>query len=141
MYSVCMCLSVSGRKRGKMTENYIMYARAVQGAFTQQQAIHHCTDKISLLAGFKITNSIFNDLGNLVVKIHCKSIQSHRSYGTQSIQFSFIKTDCIHFGITSGRIQPLWFIHGYKENLIVSLHKHFMPCTNAFMAGVYVRSV
>lgn len=51
------------------------------------QSIHHCADKISPLTLFKITNSIFNVLDNLVLIIHCKSIQSHRSCGTQSIHY------------------------------------------------------
>lgn len=114
-----------------------LYVRAQQ---QQQYAIHHRTDKISPLTGFKITNSIFNVLDNLVVIIHCKIIQSHRSCATKSIQYSY-KTDCINRGITSCRKQVLWLIHGCKENIISSPRKQFMYPVCTFMAGAYVLSV
>lgn len=95
MYSLCVCVCIWEEEDRKLY--YVckscsgsVYAAAVCLYVRSQQqyriqAIHHCTDKISPLTGFKITNSIFNVLDNLVVIIHCKSIQSHRSCGTQSI--------------------------------------------------------
>ncbi len=115
MYSVCVCVYLGGRRQkiiSCMQELFRERLRSLRVCLyvrPQQQyriqAIHHCADKISPLTGFKITNSIFNAIDNVVVVIHCKSIQSHRSCGTQPIQHSY-KTDCINHGIMSCRIKP-----------------------------------
>lgn len=80
------------------------------------QAIHHCTYKISPFTEFLITNSIFNILDNVVVIIHCKSIQSHCPWGTKSIQYSY-KTDNFNHWIVSCRIQQLCSINSCKGNI------------------------
>lgn len=113
---VYVCVCASGRKRGKKTENYIMYARVAQGGFVQPRRVSmlETTATETVLhpsspalinyhhSGFKITNSIFNVQDNLVVIIHRKMIQTHPSCGTQCIQYSY-ETDCMNHGITCSR--------------------------------------